>query len=484
MPSVWTWFVASVIAVFACCGTAVARAQELTDRAVSVSDAVDAVRAEIPASTPTRRFRTLAELLAIADARYPGLAAGDAAIEAAEARLEEARISPFMQFQLELGAAVVPNAEGTPIYTPSGQLGNLSRWGPAGSVQVSGAIPIYTFGKIRATWEAARAGINAAEQGRERTRAQLHFDLRRAYFGLTFSLDVLQMISEAEGKLAQAIAHFDEATEDESDEEGDPMDRYRLAGALAEILARKSQAQLASASALAALMAVTGLESIEISDCPIQIVSTELPTSEELVDAVGDRPELLMLDAARNAREAELRLHRARFYPDLVLGLSAAYSTAPGVTDIVNPFIQDRANNRGLGFGLVARWSLDFVGNARRVRRARAQLAELDAQIGEATVGAELEIRLARERLADSDRRGEAWTEAERQTRQWFVSAAQGYQVGTVEPRVLVESLKAYFAARFSRLEATLDHNVALAQLERFTGHELVPMAAWEPSCE
>lgn len=448
-------------------------------------DPVDAAATvDLSEEPPARTHRTLAELLAIADARYPGLAAGDAAIEAAEARLEEAHSSPFMQFTAEFGASVVPSASGTPVYTNSGQIGNLSSWGPAASVGVSGAIPLYTFGKIRATWDAAGAGIHAAERGRDRTRAQLHFDLRRAYYGLTFALDVLQMISEGEGKLASAVAALDQRIEDGDDEDLDPMDRYRLAAALAEVRGRKSQAQLAAASAMAALTTITGLDEVAIADCPIEVVQADLGDVDALADAAADRPEIQMLEAARQARQAEVSLHRARYFPDLVIALSALYTTAPGVTDVVNPFVQDRANNRGLGFGLAARWSLDFIGNARRVHRARAQLAETEAQIEEATLGAELEIRVARERLDDARRRVAAWGAGESQTRQWFVSAAQGYQVGTVEARALVESLKAYFTARLSRLEATLDHNVALAQIERFTGRELVAPDAWEPRCE
>lgn len=436
--------------------------------------------AEASPSGP-RRY-SLGELLALAESRYPGLDAADASIEAAEARLREARTSPFMQFQLDLGAAIVPSASGTPTFTPNGQLGNLSSWGPAASVNVSGAIPLFTFGKIRETWTMAEAGISAAEHARGRTRLQLRYDLRRAYFGLSFALDVLQMISEGEGRLAQALESFDERIED-GDADLEPMDRYRLAAALAELRARRSQAELARTAALAALSAVTGLDDVAIADCPLEAVASEVPAAEALRDGIV-RPELAMLAAARIARAAEVSLHRARYFPDLVLAANAGFSVAPGVTDISNPFIQDRANNRSLGFGIGARWSLDFGGTRHRVVRARAQLAELDAQIDEARIGAELEVDLARARLVDADARLAAWSEGERETRRWFVSAAQGAQVGTVEPKALVDAVKAYFAARLARLEATLDHDVQLAQLERITGHPLVEDATWEPTCE
>jgi len=430
----------------------------------------------------TPRAHSLADLIALAESRYPGLDAADASIDAAEARLREARTSPFMQFQLELGAAMIPDSQGTPIYTPNGQLGNLRNWGPSASVQFSGALPLYTFGKIRETWNMAEAGISAAEHARERSRLQLRYDLRRAYYGLSFALDVLQMISEGEGKLANALESFDERIE-EGDSDLEPMDRYRLAAALAELRARKSQAQLAEAGARAALLAMTGLETVTIADCPLEAVAATVADADALSRS-ANRPELAMLRDARDVRAAEVSLHRARFYPDLVLAMSFAYSVAPGATDITNPYVQDRANNRGLGVGIGARWSLDFGGTRQRVQRARAQLAEIDAQIEEASLGASLEVSLARARLTDADSRLAAWTEGERQTRQWFVAAVQGHQVGAVEPKALVDAVKAYFAARFARLEATLDHDVQLAQLERIMGVPVVEDAAWEPRCE
>lgn len=471
--------VAATIAAAMAATSAIAQPEATELAAVSPAE----VAASSDSAEATLAAISLADLVALAQRNYPGIAAANAGVDAAEARVREAHASPFMQFTLELGAAVVPDAQGTPIYTPNGQLGNLSAWGPAGSVSFSGGIPLFTFGKLREAWRAAEAGVTAAERGEDRARMQVAFDVRRAYYGLSFALDVLQMISEGESKLESAVDRFDERIE-EGDTDLDPMERYRMAAALAEVRARHSQATYAEQAARRALEALTGLPSVTIADCPSDAIAIALPETEALAESSTARPELGMLAAARQARAADLRIHRARYYPDLVLGLSALYTAAPGVTDIANPFVQDRANNRGLGFGLAARWSLDFAGNRQRVLGARARLTEIDAQLAEATLGTRLEVRVARERLDDADRRLRAFLEGERQTRQWFVASVQGYQVGTVEPRQLVDALKAYFTARYSRLEAVFDHNLALAQLARISGVELAPPDAWEPRCE
>jgi outer membrane protein TolC len=95
-----------------------------------------------------------------------------------------------------------------------------------------------------------------------------------------------------------------------------------------------------------------------------------------------------------------------------------------------------------------------------------------------------IEIAAAYEEVADGARREEAWGRAHRETRRWFVAAAQAYQVGTLEPKELVDAVKAYFTARYSHLEAMRDHNTALARLSRVTGDPLLPDDGWEVQCE
>jgi outer membrane protein TolC len=130
------------------------------------------------------------------------------------------------------------------------------------------------------------------------------------------------------------------------------------------------------------------------------------------------------------------------------------------------------------------RWSLDFVGNTYRVRRARAQLEETEARRDEAQLGMQIEVDVAREALRDAMRREEAWGRGERDTRAWLVSAAQAYDIGAVEPKDLVDALRAYFEARFSHLQAIYDVNVGAAELSRVTGGTVAPMDGWEAPCE
>ena len=340
-----------------------ARAQEAEGRADSGSDAAGL--------TP------LARLTEAALEHFGTVRAADHAIAAAEAQLDEIRLSPFFRFEVTGGVAVAPGASGTPTYSPDSQLPLGNSWGPILSIEVRGAIPLYTFGKLRNARRAGRAGVRAAELDRERSEARVRYDVRRAYFALQLALDVQQMISEGRGKLRRAVDTLNELIEDD-DPDANPMDAYRLAAALAEVESRASEVERLENASRAALATLSGIETIRIPDCPIARVDLDIDEVEEYVGRAHQyRPEVGMLDAARVAREAQLGIHRARFFPDLALALRAGYSWAPHITDIQNPFVRDRANTQSLGAGLVFRWNLDFAGTLARTRRAEAQLAEL-----------------------------------------------------------------------------------------------------------
>ena len=102
----------------------------------------------------------------------------------------------------------------------------------------------------------------------------------------------------------------------------------------------------------------------------------------------------------------------------------------------------------------------------------------------EARRGISLQVSTTHHEVTASKARQKAWEEGHKKSRAWFVAAAQGYQVGAVETKELIDAVKSYFTARFSLLQANMDWNVALAKLEKNTGSELLPPEKWEVSCD
>jgi outer membrane protein TolC len=424
----------------------------------------------------------LAQLVAAAERSYAGLRAARARIRAAQAQLDEAWVTPFFQSNVTVGASVAPEVRGHPILSPDSQLPLSNDWQPVLGVAVEGVIPVWTFGKLQGARNAARAGLDAAEHDRERVRARLRYDVRRAYFALQLALDLRQMLDEGLPPIRQAAARIDEQLA-EGDSEVSTMDRWRMQTALAELDARDADVRRLEAMARGALQVLTGERAIRIPDCPSEPVTTELaPLERYTADARESRPEVRMLEAAVRARRASLDVAQAGFFPDIAVAYRFTATWAPGFTDQTNPFIVDPANYTSLTAGLVARWSLDLWGNAYRVDREGALLADLQDRSQEAAGGIELEVTEAYEAARAARAQVDSWERGRRESRAWFIAAAQGREVGTVEPRDLVDAVRAYFTARYSHLQAVHDLNAALANLERTSGRPFVER--WEPACD
>lgn len=458
----------------------------MTISALSAALAVPIAAAADPpgAAEPAREVpvRDLDALTKQAERSYPGLRAAKARIRAAQAQLDEAWVSPFFQSTITAGVSIAPEVRGSPIFSPDPQLPIDNPWQPIVGFSIEGVIPLWTFGKLPAARDAARAGIRAAEGDQGRVRAQLRYDVRRAYFALQLALDLRQMLDEGLPPIREAAARLEEQIANGDPEVG-PMDRWRMQAALSEIEAREADVRRLEASARGALRVLTGLPRVRIPECPIEPVAMELgPRARYVRSARRDRPEVRMLEAAVRARQASLDFHEAGFFPDIALAYRFGTTWAPGITDQTNPFVIDQANYTSIAAGLVFRWSLDLWGNAYRVDREGALLDDVRERSQEAARGIELEVTDAFESVRAAERQVETWGRGRRETRAWFIAAAQGREVGTVETRDLVDAVRAYFTARYSHLQAIHDLNVAVANLERTSGTSIV--TRWEPPCE
>jgi outer membrane protein TolC len=173
------------------------------------------------------------------------------------------------------------------------------------------------------------------------------------------------------------------------------------------------------------------------------------------------------------AREAQVRLERARYFPDIGLGVSARISSAPHVTDQTNPFIRD-PNYLSYGAGLVFRYKLDIMPQISRVEQAQAVLEEQRATERFALGGVGWEVEQAFQEAHDALRRLDAYTRATTYAKQWLLKVQQGIEVGTYEDKDIIDPSKEYALKRFSQMSAMFDYNMSIAKLAQVTGWDVV----------
>ncbi|HVU02709.1 MAG TPA: TolC family protein [Polyangiaceae bacterium] len=454
-----------------------ARSLVATALALSFASAVAfADEAEEPrrvAPVHARHETTLEQCLAAAEANYPKVHESMAQLERMRAQLLEAQTAPYSGFTAWAGVALAPTVAGTAIYSPNTDATITSSMALAWQAGISGAIPLWTFGKITAAREAATAQVKVGEHATRKAKNEVRLTVRQAYYGVLLARDGQALLDEA---LARVEKYEPPLEEKVKAGDGDEIQLLKLKIQHAELQARKSEAMKQERIALAGLRFVTGLgPGLEVPNHPLRRVRHVLgPLAQYLTAARLFRPEINMARAGVLARRAQVELERARFFPDLALALSASRSYAPEVADQLNPFVRDEANYVRYAAGLVMSWSLDFLPRAARLAQAEAQLEEIRATERYALGGVGVEVETAYAEAEDAEKRLDAYTTAVRYAKQWLVKVQQGIDVGTYEDEDIVDPAKEYALKRFLQMSATLDYDMALAKLSLATGWDAV----------
>ncbi|RYZ64134.1 MAG: TolC family protein [Proteobacteria bacterium] len=239
-----------------------------------------------------------------------------------------------------------------------------------------------------------------------------------------------------------------------------------------QIVVRRAETEKGERYALAALRFFTGVQSrFDVPDEPLKAPDVPIaPLNRYLTAARLFRPDVNMARAGLVARKAWVDYQRARYYPDIGLGVSAFYSYAPSAERQTNAWTGDPFNNFGFGFFAGARWPLDFLAQSARVQQAEAQLQETRALERMALGGVGVEVENQYGIVVEAKARVDRWGHMTRTARKWIATVQDSIELGTRDQRALLEPVRYYVDARSQELYATHDLNVQLSELSRLTG--------------
>jgi outer membrane protein TolC len=449
--------------------TSRARAQDSTEVLNAAANAMP----KVEAASPRRRVLSLKRCLELAIINYPKVQEARARLAQKSAQLDQAYAAPYSDFTMTGGIGPAPTVRGTAVYSPDTDKALTSTMSAAWQLNVTGAIPLWTFGKITNLWDAAKAQVRVGEFEIKKEQNDVKVSVRRAYYGVQLARDALILVREATSRIDAYLERLEKKVQDG---DGDDIDLLKLRMYRADLEVRESEGMRQEAIALAGLRFLTGGgPDTDVADTPLHQNSHRLgPISRYLSAARLYRPEVNMARAGVLAREAQARIERAKFFPDLALGLNFGYTAAPQVEDQKNPFVKDNANYLSYGAGLVFKYKLDFLPQSARLAQANAQLEEQRATERYALGGVGTEVEVAFREAEDAARRLDAYARATSYAKQWLVQIQQGITVGTYEDQDVVDPAREYATKRFLQMNATFDYNVALAKLGQATGWDIV----------
>jgi outer membrane protein TolC len=432
---------------------------------------------------------TLAEMIDVARAANPGLAANAAATNAMEAQVSEAWRNWLPSGDLLSLLAPSPSIgciapTGAPADTDprlnclstgnrEASISNVAWSKPFTRTEVKLIQPLYDFGKISAGVNAAEAGVGVSRERLAGARADLEQNVRRAYYGMKLARELLSTLEEGSGYIDDGIKKIEK---DLSSGKGTATvtDRLRLRTVRAELDARlletRRLGELARDS-LRTLLGASAPSDLDVDDedfTPIDVPDRPVTYYEDL--ARVSRPEARLLDHAVKAKWALADLERRREYPDLVLIGTATYAHASGVDDPQNAYFSHYFNSASAGLAAALRMQLDLGPKLARAKRTRAEAAEIEYRRTEALGGIVLDVRKAYGELREATARTEAVHKGERAGKAWISAVAQNFTVGLAEARDLSDALVAFFQMRARYLQSVFDQNIAAAALTRATG--------------
>lgn len=423
---------------------------------------------------------SLAELLRRALRHDPLGVAAARDVDAAEAERRAMTGRRYPSLTSLVLAGPTPEARGDAVEstTPVDDYGDLlDGLGPFFRAELSVTQPLYTFGKISAAAGALGKVVEVRRAQAATGRWELVTQVKTAYYGLLLVHELLALTDEVRTYLDQAREHLDERLESE-DAEVTPMDRARLAVQEAELETERIELVKRRAvlrDALGRLAAIEDRGGWTVAEDELSPVRPGAVEPATLLDgALRSRPELAAASAGVAASSAKRDALRAKYWPDLFLGARLRYGVAPNRDRQTSPFANDDFNlfDAGVAVGLRYEWPTGVTGP--EVAKAAAELAALEARrsalaekVSHELVAAVGEWRAAADKI-------EAAREGFKAARAWTAFARNGFELGTVPAKDLVDALTAYVRARVALLTTTHEHNVAVARLSRAAGRELL----------
>ncbi len=417
-----------------------------------------------------------------AQENHPSIVAAKWELESYKKQLGEAHWAPFFNISLNTLLAPMSRMTGDALQSDQGEFSISKDMGVWVKVDVEAGVPLYTFGKITSYWDMAEQGVKVGEDKVEKEKAQVAFEVRRAFFSLQIAREMLHVADQGQSYLDKALKKVEEDLEND---EGNftTSDLMKLKTGKVKIEMVEVQAKEIESVALAALRFFTGDPDLSPPDIPIEPEVLEVGSLEQYLEAAQDnRPELKMLGSAIKVGKANLKLKKASMLPNFVLAGQYSFAYANKVADQKTPFANDPFNKHYGGVALLLQWPLDFVPGAYRIGKAKADLFRLEAQEEMATGGIAVEVELAYRDLVEAKDRMKVLDNGKKLGKGWIIAQSQAFDAGLTEMKDFVDALTTYFEMYLLYYQAVYDYNVALAKLRLVSGTENIASTSAVPA--
>jgi outer membrane protein TolC len=422
----------------------------------------------------------LEALMAEVEQAHPLMDAARAGLDQLRAKLGQAEWAMFPGFALEAGATLTPEVTGDALASTS----SWDHFGVAARVKVDMVQPLWTFGKIGALQEAARAGVDVGRAAVEVARWELRVRSAEAFMGRLLAGELDGILADGQGWIEKAERRMDKLRAEDSDEY-DQLEHLRLKTRVAEFwqLTYDNRTLMSQSSHGLRLLLRRPLGAeVKLAEKDLEPYQVSLLTPDEYVARARESDPLVRV--ARRGAKAQRALADAKeadLWPDVVVVGQARYAVATAVEDQQSLYADDPYNDHSLGAGLGLRWKLDVPQRlfAADEARAKARRAEAEAEVQQDLQ--EFKIRQLALDLAHKHELLAIFAEAQKASQGWLTAAWDTYDAGFGSFRDVMDALVQFYQKKFGYLKLVFDFNVACWKLSQAVGFDIrtaVPAAS------
>ena len=404
---------------------------------------------------------------------YNGELAGERKdIDLAQGRMDQARAALFPKTEIYVMGAPVFQHTGDALYSQS----DWSKWGIFATVRGTVIQPIYTFGIVDEYKNAAKAGYEVEENKVRNKEEELICRTKQFYYGLQLANDMVDLAGEAKDKMDTAIKKADELLNKGKIKR---EDLYALKTYYAQIKTKSDEALRGKYLAEKALVWVMGLprdSHLELDELYLYPQEQHLKNEDYYVSSAMDlSPELRMLYSGIEATKALWQGQSKQKRP-VFFGLGFANVSYSNVNEVQHSvFANDPFNNLGGGVLFGFKFNLDWWTINAMSKQSKAEYEKLLFSKDTLTEGKILQVRKIYREASDYKKAVQYAEQGESDGSKWFMNAALGYGLGTSDKvNDLIDAMKGYFEAKINYSMAIYNYNMALAELTKVTGKEVI----------
>jgi outer membrane protein TolC len=419
---------------------------------------------------------SLEKCIEVAHRKSPFMEAAKQGLNALEYQYKEAWWSWMPTLKLRSMGTLIPPQE---IEDPSEDDPDLSDYNLWSKTDLEAYVPLYTFGKISTLKKMAKEGVDIGRAAVRLAKAEITYQVTRAWYGAQLASELSDLIFEGEKKLKKARKRLEKLESEDSDD-FDQNDMFRLriyeADVHKHVLANRRMAKL-SQSGLRAAMGLKPNAQLNLpTDNPLEVTKVELGSLEQVVEvATRHRPELEILRRKVTIQRSEVERKWADFFPDIFA--AASFTVAASTVNQQNTVFSSTVFNAlGGGAAIGISLTLDYPAKLARYNKAQAELLSKEAALDGEKAKLRLELEAMWREATDHKEMLKLNKRAMKAGRSLFVSNVQEYENGIDDStsfQDVLESSVSYLVRKSEWLKSIYAFNTAVARLKRAIGGNL-----------